>query len=219
MFQTEKFCYKVCPKCFEEDKLKYREAYLHRNHNYVGAKTCHKHHCYLDTIHYVVNRKGRYYDVDSEYLPGKILYPSDEVIELHNNLNKDIIFLLDGNMSTISPDIIRKKINTKVRLLGAYNRPFLNNDFLLREFHLKYPEVFLNEYDLGMDFGNIDTWLRKCLYSDKVEDNIFRQIISINFLFGSLSNLLDFTEEFEPFGKGPYPCMNKVCTAYDKGVI
>ncbi len=219
MFSAEKFCYKVCPKCFEEDKEKYGEAYLHRNHNIIGIRTCYKHNCYLDIVNYIVNRKGHYYDVDSEYLPSKIKYPTDETIDLHNKFNKDIVYLIEGNMSFITSEIIRKKIKVKLAIMGITNRPFLNNDYLLRDFHSKYSDEFLNEYDLGSKIGNVDTWFRKCMYSDKVNENIFRQIITIRFLFGSLHEFVEFNEVFVPFGKGPYPCMNKICEGYHKKII
>jgi len=193
MFDSDKKCYKICPICFKEDRENYGEAYLHRNHNFPGVKTCYKHQCYLDIIPYQVNRKAPYYDVDTEYIPDHIVYPPENLRSFHSKMNKDLIYLLEGNMNALTPDIIREKINNKLCILGVFNRPFLNNDLLFKNFYVKYPESFLAEYDLG----------------EKMEI----------FIFGSLKDFVDFSDVFEPFGKASYPCMNKVCCEDNKEVI
>lgn len=219
MFIDDRCNIKVCPKCYVEDIEKYGEPYLHRSHNVVGVKTCYKHSCYLDIASHIFDKSHPLYDVENDYVPGDIVFPSKETIKYHDSLNTDIVYLLNGHLKNVTPDMIRFKVKTKLQLMGIYNSPIKRNDILIDQFYKQYELDFLNDYESAFDLDQKKIWLRHFLYRKTNKMNPIRQILALGFLFCSLKEFNEFNEEFEPFGKGPYPCLNMVCKDYHKDVI
>ncbi|WP_236895728.1 TnsD family Tn7-like transposition protein [Clostridium beijerinckii] len=63
------------------------------------------------------------------------------------------------------------------------------------------------------------TWT-KMLLKRKTLVNPIRNILFIEFLFGSLKDIINFKEtEYRPFGEGPWPCLNPVAVHYKKDVV
>jgi len=61
---------RYCPLCAEEDREKYGETYIHRNHQLIGVDVCYRHRCLLNHSSIPISGKA-----------SPRLYPMDSVIE------------------------------------------------------------------------------------------------------------------------------------------
>lgn len=224
LFLAEENTIKMCPICYQEDQDMYGESYIHRHHNVVGVKTCYKHECYLDSIKHKCHFTVPFLDVDKCYTPEKTRYPNHYVAKQHKSLNDAVSYLLKGKLMNINPNVIEDKTKNKLHFLGVHVRPNNENHPVLKGFLEHFGSVFLRELESDFSLDDNPIWLRRFLYNSSQnvrpgKFNPIRQVFALKYLFGSLQEFHEFNEEFEPFGKGLFPCNNPVCDHYHHEVI
>lgn len=209
---------RVCTKCIEEDESNYGEGYLHREHQVPGNMICHIHSLILKRVRTNKYSRSRKYDI------GKIENESI-VVDKYNfqkfkSLSEDIHNIFKANKNDLKFDDILQKY--KVRLIekgfasvtGIINWNKVNKEFV---------DFFSNEYlellDSDINVNEKFTWTRK-LFERNLLIHPIRRILFIQFLFGSVNNLIKYKKKrYEPFGSGPWPCLNKVAEHYKQDVI
>lgn len=120
LFNNNKNSLKVCPICFKEDKELVGEPYLHRPHNAVGVKTCYKHGCYLEEFKHTFHQSHNMFDISKDYIPNKAVYPDKELINLHDRVNQDIVYILKGNLNSVNTEVIKRKLSIKFKKIGLF---------------------------------------------------------------------------------------------------
>lgn len=53
---TDTSCLRYCPECVKEDRIKYREAYIHITHTIPDINVCSKHNCELINVEFIKNK-------------------------------------------------------------------------------------------------------------------------------------------------------------------
>lgn len=218
MFNDEKSVIKICPICFEEDKKVHGQAYIHRSHNAIGIKTCHKHSCYLDRSTLNKNDIDNLYDINMEYIPSEVRYPNQDFIHLYDEIARNVYSILMGDLFGMSKVDIEKKMRVKLYENEVYKTLESAKHPIVKRFFEKYPIDFLEEYESPASLDSC-TWLRNILNLCNKEQNYIRQIFVLQVLFDSLDEIKNTGDEFHFFGEAPYPCLNPACKYFNLEVI
>jgi transposase-like protein len=221
LFNKDKSEIKICPICFIEDKKDFGESYIHRIHNYLGAKTCHLHGCYLDSISVYSDNASTFIDINdsSVYCEKPIRYPEKDLSIHYENLNEDVHLILNGAMNNISKEVIQQKFQEKCLLLGNYTSKLSISNPVIIGFKEYFSSEFLVSMESNFEIEDENIWIRKVLYQTKAIVNPIRVILLIRYLFGGVQSLVDFNKEFRPFNEPTFPCLNTVCPRYREDVI
>jgi hypothetical protein len=209
---------RACSKCIEEDETEYGEAYIHREHQVPGNLVCYKHFKILREIiipKYSIKEKYDIYNLKEKnaYInEGNFIYFKNLCIDIHTIFNckpddinfdhlikKYKVMLIQKGLASISGIVNWKKVN-----------------FEILEF---FPSDFLDILESNIKIESAFTWT-KMLLKKKTLVHPIRHILFIEFLFGSVKNIINFNEtEYRPFGEGPWPCLNPVALHYKNDVV
>lgn len=212
-----------CPICVKADVDNNGEAYIHREHQLQGIFLCPHHGELLKKYNIVKNDVSRlefirfekqYLDFESET---KIIKNYDIMLKL----SKDAYYLLKSNIMRIDKKAIMEKYKNLLNEKGlttSGNR--IKQRELYEEFIHYYGEALLNVMDSSIDNDDEYNWLRVITRDVKRTVHPVRHLLLINFLLGNIVEFFgDTRDNYNPFGKGPWPCLNKVSNHYKENVI
>jgi hypothetical protein len=212
---------KICSSCMNEDLENTGELYIHRSHQVPGCFFCNKHLIPLEYISLPIqNFMDEFITLDKIINYRSSFNISDKIyVELYN-LSVDIFYLLNNNLNSYDISAIYQKYNDKLKLLRYSSiNGVLNPIKLINEIRSYYSNDFLEFLNTSFDIDLDENWTYR-LGKDKssIIDPI-KHLILIRFLFGSASNFFESSEKFQPFGSGPWPCLNVACDNYKKNTI
>lgn len=209
---------RVCLKCIKEDETEYGEVYVHREHQVPGNLICYKHFEILREIiipKYSVKEKYNIYNLKENNH-----YVNEANFMYFKKLCIDIHVILNCTQSDINIDELIKKYKVMLikkglaSITGITNWKKVNSGLL--EF---FPKDFLDVLESNIVVDNAFTWT-KMLLKRKILVHPIRHILFIEFLFGSVKNIINFKEiEYKPFGEAPWPCLNPVASHYKNDVV
>ncbi|CAI3624257.1 hypothetical protein CNEO4_830015 [Clostridium neonatale] len=209
---------RVCTKCIEEDINKYGEGYLYREHQVPGNMVCYIHSTILKRVKTHKYSRNKKYDISK--IEDENIVVDKQNFEKFKNLSEDIHNIFKANKNDLKFNDILQKY--KVRLIekgfasvtGVTNWNKVNKEFV-RFFSNEYLELLDSNINLDEKF----IWTKK-LFERNLLIHPIRHILFIQFLFGSVNELIKYKKKkYEPFGIGPWPCLNKVAKHYKQDVI
>jgi hypothetical protein len=217
---------RYCPICVQEEIAMNGEAYWHRSHQVEGVQICYKHLSTL--INSEVNfseRKNKHEFITLE----KVFHEKGEEISNSNYELKHLKFiaeqthyLLNNEISSLGLNNLNKfYINMLQRKgLATVSGRIKWIDFIPK-FNQFYGENLLRDLFCYIELDQEDTWLHKLLRKPRVSCHPLRHILLLGFLEENVSTLVNNIgkEKFEPFGSGPWFCLNKAADHYNKPVI
>lgn len=212
-----------CPSCYDEDVQQYGEPFWHRIHQLPGVWLCPIHGDILHQMTYPVSeRHGLTVLPISRRMFRSIPVlenVSDKTFERLLAISKDIQALLQMKEE-------RGFYNSKPLLLSRLSElGLLTATERIRQQELRERFITFYSYDLLDKLESIPkqddhTWLASATRSMRYTVHPLRQILLIHFLYGSFKAFLEQpVEVHSPFGKGPWPCLNKASEHYKKAVI
>lgn len=216
-----------CDLCVREDREKYGEAYWRRSHQVEGVYLCPVHHNWLvqSKISHQM-RLSRYRYIMLEHAlqeAGESCFFPNQTLDHLQFISEQTQFLLDNQLS--SPGLLNislfyiSKLRRNGFIYQASNR--IRWDKLLASFKGHYGEAFLSE--LNGEVGKEDSWLHKLLRKPRVACHPLRHILLLGFLGESVESMMNEiskgSNQFDPFGQGPWPCLNKAADHYMEQTI
>lgn len=213
---------KYCPICVKEDIEKYGEAYWKRVHQVPGILVCHIHKEIL-----VDSNVSTYYENnDLNLLHGNSIISCTEKKYTEEILSKlyliatDIDYIMKSNLE--KRDIKWFKQNylnylKKMNLVTKDGR--IKKRKLIESFKSYYGEEILDILDSNINYDDSYNWIIGLLGKREIHINTLRHILFIRFLGISVSEIFNKMYEYKPFGDGPWPCLNSVCSCYHKDTI
>lgn len=213
--------FKVCPKCIEESISNDKEVYLDRTHQIPGNLVCTKHWLYLEKI-YIPSKLSRlaYYDFSGIYPDSIEQVPvEDELKPWFQGLYDDIRFVIDGGLKHYDLEWLKERY---WEALKRNNHPYttkIKQQQLYQDFIDYYPMSFLQKLE-SVPTDNKSSWLLEITNQNPNRVHVVRHLLFIRFLFGGAFEILKYCkEEANPFGEGPWSCLNPVCKDFQKPVI
>lgn len=202
-----------CERCMYEDYSKFGEYYWHRKHQLPSIHICPDHHCELivdDKLLYEYNQH-QYVMPDNAFLERATTQKIDpEIIEQQIDLAGQAYWVLCNPVSIPNLNFYRDRylVLLKYKELANVNDR-VDSDLLLRAFKKVYSEKLL-ELNQSVVENKETNWLRMIFQKNRKSFHPVRHLLVINFLSENIQEFLKSKNKYEPFGKGPWPCLNPV---------
>jgi hypothetical protein len=216
---------RFCPKCVEADRQEHEDPYWHRSHQLAGVFLCHKHDEWLWESSVKVGANSPQHSMVSLQKsingPGRILLGSQEDLDNHLWLAKSSYSLLNNPDLPKSFDcsLLNLRYRMGLRKLGMVSRSgSIRRKELMHKFKSFYREEYLGELGCKLNHDS-SNWLLSLLQLNNTS-HPFHHLLVMRFLGFSLNDAFDFGEwQKQPFGAGPWSCMNKASDHFGKHTI
>lgn len=215
-------CY--CPCCAKKEIEQYGEAYTHREHQLQGIFICP--HDGSELKKYPIN-KSNSSRIEFIRLDNKLLdLRNITVIDTRHydklyKISKDSYYLLQAGLQNISRDKILDRYRNLLYTKGlTTSSKRIKQRELYEEFSNFYDEDFLEILESKLDNDDEYNWIRVVTRNLKRTVHPIRHILLINFLEGDIGKFFeDISDNFNPFGDGPWPCLNIAAKHYKKNIV
>lgn len=211
-----------CSLCIDEQIREFGESYWNRIHQVPGVYVCTKHK--LPLINYPVKLSDlRRMDF---ILPSNIhnikFTPiiKSEIYECLFKLAIDVEYILKKNFGFLPEEYFIQKYEALLGNKGLLY-PFSQRKKKLNKLIVdNYPKDFLDILDSSIDIADNNSWSPTMAGIYKINNlHPIRHILLMQLLCGSANEFFETEFTYEPFGRGPWTCMNPLSTHYLKSVV
>ncbi|QQE78484.1 TnsD family transposase [Alicyclobacillus sp. SO9] len=218
---------RYCPLCVHCDQSKYGEAYWHRIHQVSGVDICPEHQCCIENSHVVIGskfNKHEYYRlsnlvVDMEQKPR---FETCLPFELASQVAHGALWLLQNDTPSLGLNVLRMRYRQFLYQNG-YLSPNgqIRQRQLLNDFTSLYGNEFLETVGCRVDAVHSESWLHRFVRSSRSSSHPLRHILVMCFLRTNPQQLLakKLACSHEPFGSGPWPCLNAAADHYRANAV
>ncbi|CAM3068584.1 TnsD family Tn7-like transposition protein [Paenibacillus sediminis] len=217
----------LCPLCASEDISIFGEPYWHRTHQLPGTMVCHKHNvCLLhecpDCNEPFIKGSNQELNITPIYCgKGHYLYVTKE------NSNEDLLIIAQENNRLLNTDLVFTQRDIYEKCLDyARAMKYVNVQSSVILYEKLVPDLVLRFtkpllMDIGISFnGEHIKGFNKFFWKREVSLNPIYIIILILFFGKTLEEfLVSDSDGYAPFGRGPWPCLNQVCSKYLQNTI
>lgn len=212
-----------CPVCVVNDFNKYGEAYFHRIHQVQGVFVCPEHGCKLKE--YPTNYKNtsriNYIRLDHRNIDLNV--EQDKDFNIQDKLKRIAIsakYILDGNCMGWNIENIYKNYKNYLGKMGLLTaKGNVKQELLYEQFKEYYNDDFLNLYESNFNVLDESSWLKNITRKQKNIIHPIRHILFILFLCGDVEKFFSKPVLYQPFGKGPWYCLNPAADHYHNKVV
>ncbi len=207
--------FRYCPNCVDKDKSLYGETYWHRIHQAPGAIICPTHHTVLKISNIPIrNRKTRHEFIAAN---GHIHITSQNVAaelncfpEIMLKIAQDIAWLLNRRCLNYGPEeMYRRYLHVLASQdLASYSGK-VRAEELLKLFIDYYSSELLSQFQSPLDERSQSNWLFRLIRTPKSAQHPLHHLLLMHFLGHTADTFFSSLTEFQPFGKGPWPCLNR----------
>jgi hypothetical protein len=219
-----------CPECAVGDRKLYGETYWHRQHQLPGIRVCPIHAAWLESSQ-VLARATDFVQgpITAEAaLRGKKMCPRSiddtPTSDFWLRISRSSDWLLtrkSGESAEILMNRYRVVLRSKGYLVGA-KQPKLSTHRLAIDFLNQYSPELMSALGLKKIAHNsvdqiknrLTRWLRQRSYSSVLE-----HLLLILLLCDTVEEFFALPDKWQPFGIGPWPCLNRACVHYQQPVI
>lgn len=218
---------RFCPSCVEEDVSLFREPYWHRLHQVPGIVVCPVHFIFLEDS--VARMRFRVNNFDYVSAERSIQPTQSRMLDLSNRTHqallqvaRDAEWLL--NQRGLCPgfaDLRRRYVHAFFVSRFCTYTGVMNKDRLVEGLKSYYGPELLHLLQCEISEEALSNWssvFMKDLVKGKVHHPL-RHLLIIQFLGHTAESFFRMDAEYTPFGKGPWPCLNPVCSDYRNMVI
>jgi hypothetical protein len=218
---------RYCPQCIKEDKSIHGECYWHRVHQVEGVIVCPKHGSYLKESNVLYSeRQNKHEFISIEKSVNDYKLHTDKENHGHFKhlkfISNQTYYLLNNSISPFGLENLKKFYITRLKQEGLSSvSGRVKWDDLIQRFTQFYDSTLLKELNCKISLEEKDTWLHKVLRKPKVSCHPLRHILLLGFLGETISSLDKHINciSYEPFGSGPWPCLNKAANHFQKPII
>ncbi|MGG0201574.1 TnsD family Tn7-like transposition protein [Bacillus anthracis] len=206
-----------CSACIKEQYELYGEAYWNRVHQVPGVFVCIKHQIplikhptnitHLYTYKFIYPKLTDSIDNESSF-ENKLM---DELI----GIAEDVKYLLSKNFSSFEKDYYVEKYETLLKIKGI-GYPMLKRTQRLSELlQDHYSQNLLCMLESSIQINERSSWVNYIFGQGSIRFcHPIRHILVMRCLCGSVKNFFENDFIYEPFGKGPWICMNPLANHY-----
>ncbi|MFY3791814.1 TnsD family transposase [Ureibacillus sp. MALMAid1270] len=209
-----------CTECANQDNEKYGEPYIHREHQLQGINYCPHHELSLRKYSTTTNSRIEYIRFELKQMNLSTVYEADPFKEISIHLSKQAYKLLKVPLHQITREEVKLKYRKLLRvkdLVTVSNRIRQNDSYQM--FQYSFPEGFLELYESGLDIDDEYNWLKVITRNMKRHVHPFRHLLMLYFLELDVEDFISLNADEGPFGSGPFPCLNRAASHFNKLVI
>lgn len=217
---------RFCPKCVAEDRRQFGECYWHRTHQVYGVHLCPIHEVLLENSSVGVGWRWN----SIEFIPaetslqptsGRTLPLTHPWREVLLSLSRETAWLLGQSSLDVNQATLKKryKIVLAQQGLASYSG-VVKTQQLLQAFDSYYPSDLLAWLHCPVDSQVKAPWPGRLVReTDRSVQHPIRHLLFMKFLGHTSQTLFALHPEPQPFGQGPWPCLNPVCVHYRLPII
>lgn len=214
---------RFCPLCVKEDLLQYGETYWHRLHQIPGVKACFSHGVWLeqsDLLLRQIRKQGQLMSanqivpiVNARFLNMQLRndqahwYIAREVDWLFKN------YIKGNNLNELRSRYVGLLLDRDLALASG----IIHMQLLMDQFLEFYSNDLLNELCCGIN--RPFSWLLRILNLPRAVRNPIQYLLLMNFFGVTIKEFLSMPITPQPFGPGPWPCLNPACKYYRELII
>ncbi|MCX7745573.1 MAG: TnsD family transposase [Clostridia bacterium] len=217
---------RFCPICAKEDKAKYGEYYWHRLHQIPGVLLCPVHNTAIldSTVNLAMQNKHEFIAANEQNCINKTAITKYGDIDLERllKLSKDIDWIIKYY------DITRKSVTSNKGLRDSYISLLKEKGYATVNGRV-YQENLISDFVkfYGCDYleivqskvENETNWVSGIVRKHRKSFHPIRHLLLMRFLYNSVEEFFLKSNKYQPFGKGPWPCLNAASEHYRKLVI
>jgi hypothetical protein len=214
---------RFCPLCVEEDRGRYGETYWHRLPQVPGVMACPRHAVWIEQSSQPLFQLGgrKIVAVANQVVPAaaaRFLDPQLRDHHTHLQIARDVDWLLNHHGGTNRLNELQGRyLELLIDCCLATYAGVIWMRRLQTEFLDFYSAQFLDELCCGLDRrGN---WLTRMVRASRSAQHPIQHLLLMRFLGYSAEEFFRLLDTPQPFGAGPWPCLNPVCDCYRKQVI
>lgn len=216
---------RFCPLCAKEDKEQFGECYWHRLHQIPGVEVCPLHYVFMkESTVPTANNRIRHAFVAAESNIEDLL---PESLDLTNRRDKtalhvaqDVRWLLEQKDLNMGTTAFRDRYLTALATKGLAT---FSGTVRMAELSGKFKEHHslegLSLLHCELQDNVEENWLTRILHTSNEAQPPICYLLMINFLGYSLETFTALPRRCEPFGNGPWPCLNIICDRYRQPCI
>jgi hypothetical protein len=218
--------FKYCPHCIEADELLNGESYWRMSHQLPGVFVCSTHRAILHYSSAIFR-----YDNSTLFIPDSLTCKPP----LDNKCITDDLSISELNLliriAIESTYLLTCKLNFSMSsITNIYKELLKENGYLTTSGNVKQIELyfdFISFYGMKIlgALQSIPTseesscWLRSITRKHRKSFHPLRHILLLIFLGKGISILNDTINYYGPFGKGPFPCLNRASDHFKNLVV
>ncbi|WP_144572305.1 TnsD family Tn7-like transposition protein [Bacillus paramycoides] len=208
-----------CRKCLKDQFEMYGEGFWNRFHQVPGVLVCTKHKiCLTKLPRYNLKKEFNKFimpninDVDSNV---EEIQVSDKSFEILLDIAKDIEYLFSENLTVHPHQYYYDKYMELLKIHGICY-PITKRKYLLAEKLLDfYPKEVLELFNSYLSPDNPLSWVRYITEKHRIRYlHPVRHILIMRLLCGSAREFYENNYIYQPFGSGPWICMNPLADHY-----
>ncbi|WP_076235461.1 TnsD family Tn7-like transposition protein [Clostridium botulinum] len=213
-----------CPCCAKNEIEKYGEPYIHREHQLQGIYICP--HDGVELKKYSVDKSNssriEFIRLDKKLLDLRnITVVDSRYYDKLYKISKNAYYLLQTDLDNISKEKVLEKYKSLLYEKGlTTSSKRVKQRELYEKFISFYSKNFLEEIESRINNDDEYNWLRVITRNLKRTVHPIRHLLLINFLEDDIEKFFkDINKQFNPFGKGPWPCLNSAADHYKQNVV
>ncbi|WP_417898321.1 TnsD family transposase [Bacillus haimaensis] len=212
----------ACSDCIIEDMETYGETYWRRVHQAHGVFVCPRHGKVLEETTVSVKAQNQHEFIvatpDVERTKIRLDGLNKEEIQLLFDISKETDSLLNNTRLQANDNTIRSKYLELLKQKGyASVNGMVKRDRVYQSFGAKFSDRSLELLQSSVMFEETD-WLTMIFQKHRKSFHPLRHLLVMMFLETDLDHLFG-KKEYQPFGKGPWLCLNAACPNHRKPVI
>jgi len=219
---------RFCPVCVQEERSLLYECYWHRLHQVAGVIVCPKHGVFLeDSCIAASGRRNKIaYVTAEESIPSTVNARSaeqDPHLDALNSIAVGVGWLLgQRSLSSSSEDLHLRTTILLARQGLLSSTGNVRRKDLVKSFLHRFPSDLLARLGCELNHNTKLNWLTRLSAG---LDGVKHPLYHLLFFVYANSSPQDFFNldlggvEVNPFGRGPWPCLNVVCSNYGQNVI
>lgn len=219
--ENEFFYY--CPSCVNEDIEQFGETYWHLTHQLTGAIACMKHKILLKKSDVLFRSKKRFEFVPAaEAIKDSFLRKDNTqfVSEIVLKITKECTILSSQNFNFCLKKLQGVYKSLLLRQGFITGKSFVDQEKLANSFESYYGKELLCQLQSTVSYSNPSCWLKSITRKHRKSFHPIRHILLILFLHENVESISSMEiSNNSPFGKGPYPCLNKAAKHYGELTI
>jgi hypothetical protein len=215
-----------CPECAKEDQMRFGEIYWHRHHQVPGVFVCHIHNVWLEQSDVRVHdRKTRHQFIAAE----EALRPlrSPRAIDTSSRLYDTLLFIANGAAWLLQQQDLSQGLEF---LHDAYKRALISRGLatysgrirmteLQEAFASYYPDDVLSYLHCNLNKLSPDNWLARLVRKPDGSQHPLQHLLLMHFLGTPIEAFFCNPSNSDPFGTGPWPCLNAASDHYHQRQI
>jgi Tn7-like transposition protein D/TniQ protein len=219
--QYETFRY--CPACVTEDRRRYGEAYWHRAHQAPRVIVCPHHAVWLEPSDIYLHFRDRRKSISTAeeavgQVPARLLSTDESDHQIHLWIAREAQWLLDHPSGGNPPEELRARYHNLLftRSLATYSG-VVSMRKLQSEIRNFYSDELLAKLHSRLDLRS--NWLLQLLLlrtNSATAHQPIHHLLMMRFLGCTVAEFLQVPTQPQPFGPGPWPCLNPVCKRYQE---